>query len=64
MYSLWQVPGKSTEKLTVDFYKDILNTYNNSFGYAYSLRSAKLKLIEGGEYANPFFWSPFILIGN
>ncbi|MCF6366524.1 MAG: tetratricopeptide repeat protein [Bacteroidales bacterium] len=62
--SLWQVSDKSTVKLMVNFYKDILNKHDNPPGYNHSLQTAKLKLINEGEYAHPFYWSPFILIGN
>ena len=62
--SLWQVSDESTVDLMLSFYKDILNTYDHPDGFNHSLRTAKLKLIQEGKYANPFYWSPFILIGN
>ncbi len=64
MLSLWQISDNSTEKLMLDFYKNVLENYNNPYGYNHSLRAAKLQLIEEGNYAQPYFWSPFILIGN
>jgi CHAT domain-containing protein len=61
--SLWQVNDKSTSDLMVDFYKDLLK---NRAGLAFSksLQLAKLKMIKESKYANPFYWSPFILIGR
>jgi CHAT domain-containing protein len=61
--SLWQVSDESTKELMVDFYKNLLEK-PSSTSYAEHLRKAKLKLIKEGKYAHPFFWSPFILIGN
>ncbi len=63
--SLWQVSDASTNKLMVDFYTNFLNEKSPmSQNYSKHLRNAKLKLIEEGKYAHPFFWSPFILIGR
>jgi len=31
---------------------------------AEALRQAQLNLLQGGIYTHPFFWSPFILLGN
>ena len=64
LLSLWQVSDKSTGKLMLYFYTDILTEYADIDELTYSLRKAKLKLINEKEYARPFFWSPFILIRN
>ncbi|MCD4795539.1 MAG: CHAT domain-containing protein [Bacteroidales bacterium] len=61
--SLWQVSDASTNKLMVDFYKNFLNEKKLK-KYNKHLRNAKLQMIEEGKYAHPFFWSPFILIGE
>jgi len=60
--SLWPVSDASTSELMIDFYNNLSKI--NSGKYIESLRSAKLKLISGGNYSHPFYWSPFILIGN
>ncbi|MEM9896767.1 MAG: CHAT domain-containing protein, partial [Bacteroidota bacterium] len=59
--SLWQVADRSTSDMMVAFYKAI-TTYQQS--YAYALRSAKLQLLESEKYNEPYYWAPFILIGN
>jgi CHAT domain-containing protein/lipopolysaccharide biosynthesis regulator YciM len=61
--SLWQVADKSTSDLMVDFYKNSLAS-KGQLSYSEALRNAKLKMINEGKYAHPFFWSPFILIGK
>jgi CHAT domain-containing protein len=61
--SLWQVLDESTSDLMVDFYKNSLKS-KGQLSYSEALRNAKLKMIIEGKYANPFFWSPFILIGK
>jgi CHAT domain-containing protein len=58
--SFWSVADESTAELMTDFYKQLLeNTTNN---YSRDLRQAKLNLLKG-NYAAPYFWAPFILIG-
>ncbi len=58
--SLWMVEDRSTTKLMVEFYKNILS--GNS--YYDSLRNAKLKLISNPYTAYPKYWSGFILFGK
>jgi CHAT domain-containing protein/tetratricopeptide (TPR) repeat protein len=60
--SLWQVSDESTNQLMVDFYKNIFEDEEKTFSE--HLSKSKLKLINEGQYAHPFFWSPFVLIGK
>lgn len=60
--SLWKVADKSTASLMIDFYRYHLKEKEN---FTDALYHAKIKMIKkGGNYAHPFFWSPFILIGK
>ena len=58
--SLWQVADKSTSRLMIEFYRNILDGKS----FSSSLREAKLKLIKEGTYSYPLEWSPFVLIGD
>jgi len=58
--SLWRVVDQATADLMVLFYQNLLQ----QAGKAESLRNAKLELIENQQYAAPYYWAPFILIGN
>lgn len=61
--SLWSVDDQSTAQLFSTYYQS-LKALNGKDKQA-SLRIAQLKLIESGnEYANPFYWAPFIFIGE
>ena len=68
--SLWKVSDTSTMKLMVDYYNnflpyDVPQGLHESLSYAYALKAAKVKLIEeGGAFAHPYYWSPFVLIGK
>ncbi|MEP2025667.1 MAG: CHAT domain-containing tetratricopeptide repeat protein [Reichenbachiella sp.] len=61
--SLWTVADESTSKLMIDFYHNHLysTTYNTFSG---ALRKAKMKLINDEEYSRPYYWAPFVLIGE
>ncbi|HEU5291777.1 MAG TPA: CHAT domain-containing tetratricopeptide repeat protein [Cyclobacteriaceae bacterium] len=58
--SFWSVADESTAALMTDFYKQLLE--NPSLNYSRDLRQAKLNLMKG-QYAAPYYWAPFILIG-
>ena len=58
--SFWSVADESTAALMTDFYKQLLE--NPTQNYSRDLRQAKLNLMRG-EYASPYYWAPFILIG-
>lgn len=58
--SLWAVSDESTSALMTEFYKNMLGR-KKSAGEA--MRTARLALLDNPEYAHPFYWSPFIVIG-
>lgn len=60
IFSLWTVEDRSTSRLMVELYKNILN--GKSFHI--SLREAKLSLISDPYTAFPKYWSSFILFGR
>lgn len=57
--SLWEVRDKSTSILMKSFYKHLLEGRPK----AQALRLAKMELRREG-YDHPYFWAPFILIGE
>ncbi|WP_293132408.1 CHAT domain-containing tetratricopeptide repeat protein [Microcoleus sp. bin38.metabat.b11b12b14.051] len=58
MASLWSVDDSATQELMVAFYQNI----NKGMSKAEALRQAKLSQIKISPH--PFYWSPFILIGD
>jgi len=56
MASLWSVADSATKDLMVEFYQNI----NKGMSKNEALRQAKLSQIQ----RHPFYWSPFILIGD
>jgi len=59
--SLWSVSDNSTAVLMGEFYKNLIK---NKLSKTDALRKAQLSLIKDPEYAHPFYWAPFILIGD
>jgi len=60
--TLWQVNDKSTAKLMVEFYSSL--TQQSGITKAEALRTAQLKLLAQPQYQHPFYWAPFVLVGN
>jgi len=60
--SFWSVADESTSELMTEFYKTLLQNKDENFAKA--LRQSKLKLIDSQSFKAPFYWAPFVLIGN
>ena len=60
--SLWSVADKSTAELMTDFYRRLLSA--NEGSSAGALRGAQLAMISGKKYSAPFYWAPFVLVGD
>lgn len=58
--SLWQVDDASTPDLMISFYRHL----DQDEDKAESLRLAKLEMIREEKFSHPFYWAPFILIGE
>jgi CHAT domain-containing protein len=60
MGSLWPISDEAASLLMADFYNNITQHH----GKAEALRQAQLKLLNNPKMSHPFYWSPFILVGN
>ena len=59
--SLWAVDDRSTSVFMVEFYKQLANS---NISKAEALRQAQISLIQQKGFKHPFYWAPFVLIGN
>jgi CHAT domain-containing protein/tetratricopeptide (TPR) repeat protein len=59
--TLWSVADKPTAELMTDFYQRLLGP-NPSPSEA--IREAQLAMISGKKYSAPFYWAPFVLVGE
>jgi CHAT domain-containing protein len=65
--SLWSVADKSTAELMTDFYRRLLGPSTGSSALASpssAMREAQLAMIAGKKYSAPFYWAPFVLVGD
>lgn len=59
--TLWPVEDTAAEKVMQAFYADL---HARQIGKAEALRRAQVKLLREERYSHPFFWAPFIIVGN
>ncbi len=59
--TLWEVNDVSTSQLVVDFYTALKEERGNMLE---ALRTAQLSLISSENHGHPFYWAPFVLLGN
>ncbi|MDX6709822.1 MAG: hypothetical protein QOH96_838 [Blastocatellia bacterium] len=60
--SLWAVSDRSTARLMTDFYASYLADKNTSAAGA--LRQAQLKMISDPQVSAPYYWAPFVIVGD
>lgn len=58
--SLWPISDEAASELMANFYTNL----TQHLGKAEALRQAQLKLLHNPKMSHPFYWSPFILVGN
>jgi CHAT domain-containing protein len=59
--SLWSVGDKSTSELMPEFYRRLLAGQGSA---ASAMRASQLSMIAGKRYSAPFYWAPFVLVGD
>ncbi|NEZ61631.1 CHAT domain-containing protein [Leptolyngbyaceae cyanobacterium CCMR0082] len=59
--TLWLVDDRGTSELMGSLYGELTST---NLSKAEILQRAQLKLLNNEDYQHPYFWAPFVLIGN
>jgi CHAT domain-containing protein/predicted negative regulator of RcsB-dependent stress response len=59
--SLWSVDDEATSKFMIALYQSLSSA---NVTRAESLRIAQQALLKNAKYDHPFYWSPFVLLGN
>jgi CHAT domain-containing protein len=57
--SMWQVNDESTAKLFIEMYRNLKEGSKSD-----ALRQAKLALLNSPGTSHPYYWAPFVLMGN
>src|SRR5262249_34839167 len=58
--SLWSIADASTARLMAEFYRNL----KAGVAKDEALRRAQVALIRSKEYGHPFYWAPFLLVGD
>jgi CHAT domain-containing protein len=59
--TLWSINDKASSALVAEFYRQLSDA---SVSKAMALQRAQLKMLQGGAYDHPAYWSPFLLLNN
>ena len=59
--TLWSVNDRATAKLMSSFYQELSEQH---LPKAEALRQAQLSLLHNRWYRHPFYWAPYVLLGN
>jgi CHAT domain-containing protein len=59
--TLWPVDDHAARTAMEKFYRGLLT---ERLSKAQALRQSQIDLLRSEEFAHPFFWAPFVLIGN
>ncbi|MEH1851186.1 MAG: CHAT domain-containing protein [Nostoc sp.] len=59
--SLWSVGDRSTASLMIEFYRQLGKP---GVTKAEALRRAQITLLHQDNYTSPYYWAPFVLLGN
>ncbi|HEY9649817.1 MAG TPA: CHAT domain-containing protein [Coleofasciculaceae cyanobacterium] len=59
--TLWSVSDETTAALMEQFYQELTKT---NVTKAEALRRAQLSILQNSERQDPYYWAPYILVGN
>ncbi|MBE9004201.1 CHAT domain-containing protein [Fortiea sp. LEGE XX443] len=59
--TLWNVDDEATAILMGEFYKQFANS---QVGKSEALKRAQIALLKDPQYQHPYYWSPYVLVGN
>jgi CHAT domain-containing protein len=71
--TLWAVNDQSTAMLVTEFYRNLVGVATEDGipesgqlhkSKAQALRQSQLTLLQDPKYEHPFYWAPFVLVGN
>jgi CHAT domain-containing protein len=62
--TLWQVNDYSSAVLMGAFYRELSTVRTLPTSKAAALQQAQRSLLQDTEYQHPYFWAPYVLVGN
>ncbi len=62
--TLWRVDDEATAKLMSQFYEQLVKANQTGITKAEALRRAQLAILKNPDYQAPYYWAPYVLLGN
>jgi len=59
--TLWAIDDEATADFMIDFYEGLIH---QKLTKGAALRRSQLRFLRSENYRHPYYWSPFILVGN
>ena len=59
--TLWSVNDQATASLMSQFYEELVINHQEK---SQAIREAQLALLKNPRYQHPFYWAPYVLVGN
>lgn len=59
--TLWSVNDEATARLMSQFYQELVINHKEK---SQAIRDAQLALLHSSNYQHPFYWAPYVLVGN
>ena len=59
--TLWSVNDEATSTLMSKFYQELVTNHKEK---SQAIRDAQLSLLHDSPYKHPFYWAPYVLVGN
>ena len=59
--TLWSVNDASTKKAMINFYDNLVN---KKMTKAEALRQVQINFFKDEKYSHPYFWAPYVMVGN
>ena len=59
--TLWAVNDAATARLMSQFYQELVINHKEK---SQAIRDAQLALLNDSQYRHPFYWAPYVLVGN
>ena len=67
LVSLWKVHSETTREIMIEFYKQLKSggsKTKTTTDLATALQTAQKNIMQKSEHKHPYFWAPFVLVGD
>ncbi|MBW4510855.1 MAG: CHAT domain-containing protein [Scytonematopsis contorta HA4267-MV1] len=62
--TLWRVNDEASATLMSQFYEQLVQANKTGISKAEALRRAQIAILKNDNYKSPYYWAPYVLLGN